>query len=219
VIINREWRRQFPVPFRYLEDQKFGRWQWVEYDWREPKGDPRSESQRVQEGTIKPGEIMPEKERAAFLQPLIFGSTAEAQEQGHTLALIRPIEPKFSYAKKDEKQIEEERAEYAKATDQLSFLTQQQEPLKPCPYEFRFKYQTEDGPHNHKCGDWETAAMFYRFSRRYGEAEALRIMDQTFNKNYPEKGMAFAMGTDSRYPIWLLVGVLRLDKIDQMALL
>ena len=43
-----EWRRQFPVHFRTLEE-KFRRWQWIDYDWRKPKDDQRPESRRVQE--------------------------------------------------------------------------------------------------------------------------------------------------------------------------
>lgn len=220
VTIGREWRRQFPVPFRYLDDQKFERWQWIEYSWREATKDKRPESQRVQEGTIKPCESMPQKERANFLAPLILGSTSEAFENGQTLAFIRPIEPKFSYEKKQKEKIDQERIAYAGASRQLSFLTQQQAPLEPCPYEFRFKYRTEDGKHNHVCGDWETAAMFYNLSKTYGCQAALQMMDETFNRRYPKKGMVFAMGTNSKRPKqWLLVGVLRLNKVDQLPLI
>lgn len=102
----------------------------------------------------------------------------------------------------------------------MSFIAQQQEPLTPCPFEFRFKYRTDDGAHDHACGDWETAAMYYNFAKLYGEKGALKKMEDTFNFEYPEKGMVFALGTDSRYPSqWLLVGILRLDKVDQLNLL
>lgn len=217
---DRQWRRQFPVPFRYLEDQKFVRWQWIEYEWRKPTDDRRRESQRVQQGTIRLGPTMPVKERANFLSPLIMESESQAAHRGDTLALIRPEDPRFMYAQKPPGMIEKERREYATAASQLSFFTQQQQPLEPCPYEFRFTYRTEDGNHDKECGDWETAAMYYRFEKRYGETEALRKMDQRFNHDYPEKGMVFALGTHSRYPsVWLLVGVIRLDQVDQLTLL
>lgn len=220
VTLNREWRRQFPVNFRYLKDKKFKRWQWIEYDWRKPTDDRRRESQRVQEGTIRPGRMMPRRERAAFLQPLIRGSTSEATERGETLTLIRPVEPRFRCRKKDTSTLDKERAAYALAADQLSFFAAAQRPLDPCPYEFIFRYQSEDGPHEHQCGEWETAAMYFKFSRRYGEQGALDRMMETFNNEYPEKGMVFAMGTHSRYPgTWLLVGVLRLDIVRQLNML
>ena len=42
----------------------------------------------------------------------------------------------------------------------------------------------------------------------------------TFNEEYPRKGMAFAMGTHSKYPnSWLLVGILRVDYSDQLQML
>ena len=216
---DRQWRRQFPVPFRYLENQKFSRWQWIEYDWRKPKDDKRPESQSVQEGNIRPGKTMLVKERAGFLAPLVFGSTTEAAERGDTLTLVRPRDSVFSFKKKSAKDLEKERRGYHAAAAQLSFLTQQQEPLTPCSYEFRFKYRTDDGPHDHACGEWETAAMYDKFARRYGEKNGLRKMEDVFNFEYPEKGMVFALGTHSRVPSrWLLVGILRLDEVDQLNL-
>ena len=162
--IDRQWRRQFPVTFRYLEDRKFKRWQWIEYDWRKPKDDKRPESQRVQEGTIHPSKMMPVRERSNFLQPIILGSTAEAAEKNQTLALIRPVEPRFSYTKKDRDTLDKEKAAYAEAAQQLSFFAQEQKPLDPCPYAFHYQYQTTDGrPHNHRCGDWETSATYLSF--------------------------------------------------------
>ncbi len=62
--------------------------------------------------------------------------------------------------------------------------------------------------------------MYYNFVRLYGEEGALKKMDDTFNFEYPKKGMVFAMGTHSRYPTkWLLVGILRLDEVKQLPLL
>ena len=220
VTLDRQWRRQFPITFRYLENQKFSRWQWIEYRWRKPTDDKRPESQRVQDGTIIPGPKMPKRERANFLNPLVVASTSEAADSSKTLALIRPENPVFSFKKKRADKIDNERRDYAAAASQLSFFTKQQKPLEPCPYEFRFKYTTKDGPHDHLCGDWETAAMYFRFEKLYGVKKALKLMDETFNLEYPKNGMVFAMGTDSRYPSkWLLVGVIRLDEEDQIPLL
>ena len=61
--------------------------------------------------------------------------------------------------------------------------------------------------------------MFYNFKRNYGEGEALKKMKQAFEVTYPEKGMAVAMGTHSRYPkTWLLVGIIRIDEESQKSL-
>ena len=92
--------------------------------------------------------------------------------------------------------------------------------LEPCPYAFKFDYQTEDGvSHEMACEDWETAAMFNKWQRTEGTKTALDQMSVVFNEKYPAAGMAFAIGTHSRHPDqWLLIGVLRLDPVIQLAL-
>ncbi len=217
-----EWRRQFPIKFRELEDERFRRWDWIEYDWRKPGAqDPRPESRRVQEGTIKvTGHLKNPKERSELLNRLLVGSISEAEENGKTLALIKPITPIFSWKKKTQAQIDKETVAYAQAVSQLSFFGSEREALSPCPYEFRYNYQTSDGrPHSHKCGDWETSATYFRRENALGSEAALNSMKQTFGKDYPTKGMAFVMGTHSKYPdTWLLVGILRIDPLDQLEL-
>lgn len=214
-----EWRRQFPIHFRTLKE-RFGRWQWIEYEWRKPKDDPRPESRRVQEHTIVVGREMPKRERAGFLDRVVVPSTDIAAEKGQTLALIRPSKVRFRHEKKQAQQIEKERKAYASAARQGTFFDRELTALEPCPYAFRFDYETEDGKsHRHICDDWETAAMFYNFARRYGEAGALSMMERTFHHDYASKGMVLALGTHSRYPTtWLLVGVIRLDRAAQLGL-
>lgn len=217
---NGEWRRLYPIHFRQLENG-FSRWNWIEYEWVRPKADERrKESRRVQESTITICGYMPERERANFLTKLLVPSTKIAAARGMSLTILRPQKSRFYWRQKKDQEIENERNAYKAASRQLSFLDKELSALSPCPYEFKFTYTTEDGVgHEATCDDWETTAMFYRFQRRYGPARALREMDGVFNEIYPQKGMAFAMGTHSRFPdIWLLVGVLRLDRISQLSL-
>lgn len=127
------WRRQYPIRFRHLQN-KFSRWQWIEYDWIAPTAkDRRPESRRVQEHTIKPGNIMPEHERAPFLAPIVLGSTDEAAARGMTLALIRPREPRFSWKPKSDKEIDTERRAYEAAAKQLSLMDKELAALNPAP--------------------------------------------------------------------------------------
>ena len=217
VTLGGEWRRQYPIHFRRLRDQ-FARWQWIEYDWIAPGGeDRRRESRRVQEDTIRVGDEMPERERASFLAPLVMGSTAEAAAKGMSLTLVRPAKSRFRARAKTPEQIEQERQAYETAARQKSFLDPDLVALKPCPYAFHFDWTDANGkPHRATCDDWETAAMFYNWEKRMGTGAALDGMAQVFNERYPAKGMAFAMGTHSRYPDkWLLVGVLRLASVEQ----
>lgn len=221
VTLSKEWVRLFPVRFRILSgDKQFRRWQWVEYQWIKPKDDRRVESQRLQEESISIGHTMPPRERPEFLRPLILPSTDEAAAQGKTLTLIRPVEPIFSYRRKTDQEIEIEKAEYVRVASQRSFLDPDLRAFDPSPYFFGYKYKSEDGKkHKHQCGDWETAATFLNWRRKYGEAKTLDKMTQTFGEDYPSKGVVFAMGTMFRYPKnWLLVGVIRLDQTTQLTL-
>ncbi len=215
-----EWRRQYPIHFRRLQSQ-FGRWQWIDYDWVSPKGgDARWESRRVQEDTIAVGAKMARGERARFLNPLVLPSMNAAATLGRSLTLVRPLKTRFRWKAKTPVQIEAERRKYQAASDQLSLLDAELAALNPCPYAFKFEFETEDGiGHEMTCEDWETAATFYRWERLLGAKAALEKMGTVFNEEYPIAGMAFAMGTHSRHPDqWLLVGVLRLDPIRQATL-
>ena len=166
------------------------------------------------------GGKMGKAQRRRFLNPLVLPSMEAAAALGRSLTLIRPQKPRFRFKAKTESQINAEKRKYQAAAAQLSMLDEELAALEPCPYAFKFDYQTEDGiAHEMACEDWETAAMFNRFQRLMGTPAALDTMSVTFNEEYPAAGMVFAMGTHSRHPDqWLLIGVLRLDPEPQQAL-
>ena len=115
-----EWRRQFPIRYRNLSS-KFKRWQWIEYNWRAPKNDPRPESRRVQEGSIViVGEVPPSK-RTDFLSPYIRISADEAKSRGETLTLMSR-KPKICLEEKTPERVESQRVAYARAASQGSFF-------------------------------------------------------------------------------------------------
>lgn len=60
--------------------------------------------------------------------------------------------------------------------------------------------------------------MYFNLSRKHSDRETLDRMSTVFNHEYPTKGMAFCFGTHSRYPIWLLIGVVRIDEPSQLSL-
>ncbi|MBF0096251.1 MAG: hypothetical protein HQM04_06705 [Magnetococcales bacterium] len=213
---DKQWRRQYPIRFRFLKDGKFKRWQWVEYEWR-LSNDPRPESRRVVEESVCPMEEMKEQERAEFLHSLVLSSTKEAESRGQSLALIRPRSPVFFWKRKSDDDIDEERRQYADAVRQMDLFDPHEElrAMEPCPYQFHYSFSTDAGSHDCVCLDWETSATFFNFERRYGEQSALEKMRDIFGVQYVQKGMVFAMGTHSVYPRWLLLGVIRLNPLSQ----
>lgn len=216
--VTGEWRRLYPVRFRQL-DNRFKRWQWVEYKWQTPRADRdrRSESRNVDNESLKSLAIMKPTERARFLAPRIRESVAEAAALKESLALIRPHETQFSWERKTLDEIAAERSAYGKAAQQSSFLDGELKALEPCPFKFHFQYKTADGKsHRGLCHDWETSAAFNLLSKKYNAEGALAHLNREYNERYPKAGMAFAMGTHSQHPDqWLLIGVVRLDEERQ----
>lgn len=213
-----KWRRLFPVNFRSLEKEKqFNRWDWIEYQWRAPRSDRRPESRHVQENSIRVLHPLPPRERHRLLERTLRRSVVQASEAGESLTLIRPLEPAFFFEPKTSERIKEQAEEYQGAASQLSFFANDTRPLAPCPFEFKFRYRLPDGQLRiATCEDWETSATYFRLEKRLGVAAALARMSEIFNQHYPSAGMAFAMGTHSRFPkTWLLVGILRLDASQQ----
>jgi hypothetical protein len=179
--------------------------------------DKRGESCAVEEDSIRIVGEMPKRERARLLNPLIMPSVVEAARRGQSLALIRPIETRFSHRAKSASQMQQERAAYAKAARQGSLLDKELESLEPTPYVFTFRFRDADHRHTYTNGDWEAHAMYYRGRQRgLSDAEVLDWMNQTFNVDYPKSGMAFAVGNQAKRPqVWQLLGVLRLDELSE----
>lgn len=210
-----EWKRLYPVRFRQLRD-KFKRWDWVTFEYGPPKGDTRAESCRVYEDRLQVEHALAERERTSLLNPLIMSSTNEAAARGMSLTLIRPVNPRLKYRRKSPELMAAEREGYRTTLRQTSLLDEELEPIEPVPYAFAFNYEDAAGKHTMQCSDWETSAAFWRLSKSYGERGALEHLSKIYNEEYPRKGVAFAMGTVKARPKqWLLLGVIRLDELQQ----
>ena len=220
--LHGRWLRLYPIQFRHLEaSQKFGRWDRIRFGWRKPSSDIRVESRRVDQDTLEiVGELKP-RERQSFLTKSIVTGLKKERELGRSLALLQAHNLKFSVEKKEESELEEQRKEFRELqTQQDLFRTKHLVPYEPSPYKFKYHYTSEDGERLGTCQDWEIEATFFKWSKKYGESEALDRMKTTFGEEYPQKGMLLAMGTHSRWPeVWLINGVIRLDQTDQLAFL
>lgn len=216
-----KWRRLYPVAFRTLEaDQKFSRWDWISYNFTTPSNDARFESQKVVHETIAVSKRMKTAERSGLARRMTRESTDEAASLGESLTLLRPDDVRLSWRRKTDEEVAVERIKHAALADQLSFLHDAPKALEPCPYEFTFKWKDSAGKsRSNICDDWETSTAFFVRRSSEGELGALASLRQTFEQDYPSKGMRFALGTHSRRSAqWLLVGVLRVDEHDQTEL-
>jgi hypothetical protein len=132
---------------------------------------------------------------------------------GRSLALIRPIEPRFFYRSKSRADLEDERQAYRDAVAQKLMFDEDLTAMEPTPYELKFRFKDVDAQHEYTSGDWEAHTMFFAGQRRLGnDAAVLEWMDHTFNEVYAKKGMLFAIGNQAKRPqTWQLLGVLRVD--------
>jgi hypothetical protein len=215
------WLRLYPVAFRTLEEgQKFGRWDRVRFKWRMPTDDGRSESRRVDQDSITIEGVLKGSERQRFLAKSIVTGLNKERAAGHSFALLKPRVQGFLIEKKRQTDFDAEMKAFGTLHAQANlFNTKSMIPYQPCPYVFKYQYETDDGKREGTCQDWEMEAAFFNWERRYGEDRALAEIRRVFGEDYPSKGMLLAMGTHSLHPdTWLINGVVRLDEIEQGSL-
>jgi hypothetical protein len=221
ISLDGRWLRLYPVSFRNLADsQKFGRWDRIRFKWRIPSDDARIESRRVDQDSISIVGSLKPAERERFLSSLVTTSLDRERRKGRSLALLKARNLQFKIEKRDQAEIADEQIRFdgLRAQPDL-FNTKHIIPYSPCPYKFKYKYQTDDGDREGTCQDWEIEATYFNWSKQYGEPSAIQMVQQTFGVDYPQKGMLLAMGTHSLYPeTWLINGVVRLNEIQQPSL-
>lgn len=219
--LHGNWLRLYPVSFRKLDRaQKFARWDHIKFNWRKPSDDQRTESRRVEQQSIEiVGNLRP-SDRERFLAKLIVTSLDRERAAGRSLALLKPRIQRFSFVKKSDQKLAEEKVHFETAIAQADLFIRASIPYTPCPYKFHYHYETDDGERKGKCQDWEIEATFHKWSRIYGETEALKKISAVFGEELPRKGMLLAMGTHSRYPdVWLINGIIRLNDVKQGSLI
>lgn len=207
-----KWLRLYPVSFRVLDEGKrFRRWDKVRFDWRIPSSDQRKESCHVDNQTLEITGHVKASERPAILNKSVVYSLRREQESGRSLALLKPEIIDFRVVRKsDEKLAEQQREIDVFQAQSDMFIPRPAVPVRACPYEFKYRYRTEDGLREGTCQDWETEATFFHWRNRYGEQDALERIQEQFGSNLPQRGLYFAMGTHSLYPeTWLINGLIQ----------
>lgn len=216
------WLRLYPVAFRTLEkSQKFKRWDLIRFKSRKPKDDPRPESRRIVQESLEICGELKKRHRYNFLNKSIVTSLRAEREAGRSLALLKARNYRFTAERKTAKKIAEEEAEFEELRRQGDLFSNTDViPYHPCPFLFKYRYETDDGSREGTCQDWEMEATYFKWSNMYGERKALAEMSRIFGEEYPERGMFLAMGTHSLYPdTWLINGIVRLDEQAQGSLL
>lgn len=219
--LHGNWLRLFPVSFRVLDDaKKFSRWDRVKFSWRRPTSDDRQESRHINSQSLEIVGQMKRGERANFLDRKVVTRLNEERLAGRSLALLKPEIRNFYIEKRPDDEVKEEQARIDEFHAQSDlFIPRPSVPREACRFDFKYEYSTDDGVRTGRCQDWETAATFFKWSKLYGEADAIKRMLVRFGEEMPRSGLYFAMGTHSRWPdTWLINGLIQLPPTNQISL-
>lgn len=225
VDLEGRWVRLYPVSFRELADaNRFARWDRIRYRGARPAAnrDRRDESRRIDHKSVEIVGSLTPRHRPALLNRIAVTSLRREHEEGRSLALLRVEVLEYWSERRPASEVEAEDATLDVLRRQADlFAASSAIPAAAIPFAFKYRYRDDDGEHVGTCQDWETQQTFLARRRDLGsEDAALAWMQRKFGEEYPQRGMALAMGTHRvRGEQWLVNGVIRMDKEPQLALL
>lgn len=223
------WIRLFPVPYRFLdEDKRFSKYQWVDVDVQRATSDARPESHRINPDSIKiirsVGTENAWAARKAILTPLTSHclccvKKAQQEHGAPTLGLFRaPTDLQFRIRREATEQWTPD--ELAKLAQMPLFGNAPAQMLEKVPFKFVFSFRCDDEDctgHEVTCTDWELGQL-YRRCRDSGndwETAFRALIDSVLRTD-----LHFYVGTVHRYPdTWIIVGLFYPPKSQQAQLL
>ncbi len=214
-----KWIRLYPVPYRFLdEDKRFSKWHWIDVEVTKPASNSRPESFKLKPDKIQiVGEIGTQDEwrgRRDLLKPLVRSSMCqirrERDERGFPpLGIFKPTEIKRLI-------IEPTAAEWT--ANELSILRQdtlfEKAPtvtLEKIPFDFKYEFRCAEPAckgHEMKCTDWEMGQAYRQWRKKYG-SDWKRPFRQKFEAGMIQKfDTYFFVGTVHQHPKnWIIVGL------------
>lgn len=217
-----EWLRLFPVPFRFLEqDRQFTRYQWIDVQVRRARNDPRPESHNLNDSSIQIVSYPPavkgggarEQLLAQLRRPSLCHIDEERERYGHpTLGFFRPARIK---------RLRIEPAETPNWTaGELAILNQARldlggsEPkgiLEKIPFQFRYEFECAHpscNGHALMCTDWEMGQSYRAWRRRYGADWEGKFRERYEREMIERNDTSFYVGTVHQHPNrWIIIGL------------
>ena len=221
---DRRLVRIYPVPLRYLEDEKvFRKYQWIRAHVAKAPSDPRPESYKIRYGDIEVlDRILTERggnwdKRAAWVMnpENIVASVEELQAQqaatGRSLALMRPLNVVDVRAVRlSPREREGFWSRYKAAVDQMELPLDPEtgreiKPLSPPDYHFRIEFQCDDPrcskSHVFSVLDWELDALYFRQRQSRSDQQAANdVVAKLREICGPDRDFHFFLGNISSHP-------------------
>ncbi len=213
------WIRLFPVPYRFLtDDKRFRKYQWIEARVQK-SSDHRPESFRLDPDSIRiASDPLPtadgwraRKEIVTKLQsPSLCWLQAE-RDRYHTptLGFFKPRE--ITRLIIEPVNAEWTPTELARLRQESLFQTAPARELEKLPYTFKYRFVCHDAAcngHTLSCTDWEMGQSYRKWSRHYG-AEWEAKFRQKYERDMIERfDTHFFVGTVHQHPNrWIIVGL------------
>ena len=192
-----EWRRLYPVPLRYLEQEKqYKTFDVVNVEVKEGK-DTRPESRTPVLSSLQiVSEVKDWDERRRWIEPTCFNSLDSLIAADKSLAPVRVQKVLEFIAKPIEAEWSPEQLEKLKQDN----LFEQRRPLKKIPFDFRFRWIDGDSKeYNSHVLAWELGETWRQYSMNYSDPIAV-MQDKWMNDLCsPKRDVLFFMGNQNRF--------------------
>lgn len=213
------WIRLFPVPWRFLdEDKRFRKYQWIEARVRR-SSDHRAESFTIDIDSIK---ILTDPlpsvkrwaERKQVVDPLLSPSLCDLQRRRNatkepTLGFFKPREiTRLVLEPQDPTWSERDQAKLRQKTLFTVPLTKELEQL---PFKFVYHFKCIESTcrgHKLSCTDWEMGQAYRKWSQRYGDGWEEKFRQRFETEMKDRFDTHFFVGTTKSNPnAWIIVGL------------
>src|SRR4030042_4004516 len=215
-----EWIRLFPVPYRFLtQDKRFVKYQYIEAEVTKSHSDFRRESYKLNVDSVN---ILGQKlstenkwlKRKDIIFPLMSDSLCSLKSERDTnkYPTLGFFKPRVITGLKIESTIDQWN------DDELTSLRQYpmfdnipQHQLEKLPYKFSYQFKCNEKNctgHEIECTDWEVGASFLSWRRKYGRQWEQKFRDKYETEMALGKDIHFFVGTINNHPgEWLIVGL------------
>ncbi|SRR6266496_3794910 len=212
--------RIYPIRFRHLTgERRFNRFDMIEAEMTRATEDPRPESYRIKEDTLRVvlrSENTSPADKVRLWKPCIVESLGkleqEQQDAKRSLGIIKPDEGTLEFTYEAIDRATDEARETANSVYVQQSLLEPELKKLPAP-EFIFRYRFDCGgrPHHMQLHDWETETTFHRYKHRYSTKEvALEKMVEYYQERVPNMNPHLIMGNMHKRPYqFIVIGVLR----------
>jgi len=215
-----EWLRLFPIPFRFLgEDKKFKKYQWVRLRIKKAS-DHRRESFNIDPTSIEllSNEPLPSANKWDARKKLVFpllspsycAAKAKRDTDGFpTLGIFRP--KKIRRLLLEDVGEKWSTQELAKLRQRDMFDESLSRELEKIPYKFSYEFECEESDcpgHTVMCTDWEMGQAYRAWRRAYGADWERQFRIRFETEMIQKNDTHFYIGTLLQHPgNWIIVGL------------